>query len=73
MIHLRSKKEIKYNKTIESTFPSYIKEDSLKQRVNFKKGKSTYVYKACKYFDWNSKNTNIEEANNYVRVIINKF
>ena len=58
MIHLSSKENLCIIRTIESTYTYFRKENSLKQRVNLKEVKGTYVYKACKYCNLNNKNTN---------------
>ncbi len=70
---LKIKRTLKYDPTIESTCPSCRKEDALQQRVNLREGRGTYVYKACKYCNWNSKNTNADDADEFVKDIMSEF
>lgn len=64
---LKVKSELKYDEFADATCPSCRSLESLQRRVNLQEGNGTYVYKACKKCDWNDKNTNYEEADEFVK------
>lgn len=62
---LKIKREMKYDKQLDSTCPICRKENSLQQRVNLKIDVNC-IYKACKKCDWNDKKIDSEEINDII-------